>query len=48
MKNPTYHLRVMNPETKAALEGLYQEYKAPVSIESISLIPTLPFNEVWE
>ena len=30
-KDPTYYLRVINPEAKAALEGLYQEYKAPVS-----------------
>ncbi|XP_019850074.1 PREDICTED: peptidyl-prolyl cis-trans isomerase-like 2 [Amphimedon queenslandica] len=28
-KDPTYCLRVINPEAKAALEGLYQEYKAP-------------------
>ena len=31
-KDPTYYLRVINPEAKAALEGLYQEYKAPVSL----------------
>ena len=29
--DPTYCLRVINPEARAALEGLYEEYKAPVS-----------------
>ena len=28
--DPTYCLRVINPEARAALEGLYEEYKAPV------------------
>ena len=29
--DPTYCLQVINPEARAALEGLYEEYKAPVS-----------------
>ena len=28
--DPTHCLRVINPEARAALEGLYEEYKAPV------------------
>ena len=29
--DPTYCLRVINPEARDALEGLYEEYKAHVS-----------------
>ena len=29
-KDPNYFLRVINPEARAALEGLYRDYKPPV------------------
>ena len=28
--DPTYYLLVINPEARATLEGLYEEYKVPV------------------
>ena len=42
-KDPTYYLRVINPEAKAALEGLYQEYKAPVSEQVLAIATFLLF-----